>query len=56
MIGQLGMYFITVMIGLFVHGLITIPILFLLVVKRLPYRDILKMGQVLATAFGTGSR
>lgn len=56
MIGQLGMYFITVMIGLFIHGLGTVPLLFFLVLRRLPYRSISKMGQVLATAFGTGSR
>lgn len=56
MIGQLGMYFITVMVGLFVHGFATIPLLFFLVVRKLPYRSITKMGQVLATAFGTGSR
>ncbi|XP_037024504.1 excitatory amino acid transporter 1 [Bradysia coprophila] len=55
MVGQLGMYFITVMLGLLIHGLGTIPLLFFLVVRRLPYRDISKMGQVLATAFGTGS-
>lgn len=55
MVGQLGMYFITVMLGLFIHGLGTIPLLFFICVRRLPYRDISKMGQVLATAFGTGS-
>lgn len=56
MVGQLGMYFVTVMVGLAVHGFATIPLIFFLVVRRLPYRDITKMGQVLATAFGTGSR
>lgn len=56
MVGQLGMYFVTVLIGLFMHGFATIPLLFFIVVRRLPYRDIMKMGQVLATAFGTGSR
>lgn len=56
MVGQLGMYFLTVMIGLGVHGLVTIPLIFFICVRRFPYRDIAKMGQVLATAFGTGSR
>lgn len=56
MIGQLGMYFVTVLIGLFIHGFGTIPILFFLVLRKLPYRSISQMGQVLATAFGTGSR
>lgn len=51
----LGMYFITVMLGLLVHGFGTIAIIFFLVVKKLPYGYIAKMSQVLATAFGTGS-
>ncbi|CAH1718380.1 unnamed protein product [Chironomus riparius] len=54
-IGKLGKYFITVMFGLFVHGLGTIAIIFYIVVRKLPYGYILKMSQVLATAFGTGS-
>lgn len=54
-IGKLGKYFITVMFGLFVHGLGTIAVIFYIVVRKLPYGYILKMSQVLATAFGTGS-
>jgi len=54
-IGKLGKYFITVMFGLFIHGLGTIAIIFYIVVRKLPYGYILKMSQVLATAFGTGS-
>uniref|UniRef100_A0A6B2EB49 Amino acid transporter n=1 Tax=Phlebotomus kandelakii TaxID=1109342 RepID=A0A6B2EB49_9DIPT len=55
MIGQLGFYFLTVMLGLFLHGFGTIAVLFFLATKRLPYGYVAKMGQVLATAFGTGS-
>ncbi|XP_055688090.1 excitatory amino acid transporter 3 [Lutzomyia longipalpis] len=55
MIGQLGYYFMTVMLGLFLHGFGTIAVLFFLGTKRLPYGYVAKMGQVLATAFGTGS-
>lgn len=55
-IGQLGWYFVTVMIGLMVHGFGTIAIIFFLCVRKLPYGFVLKMSQVLATAFGTGSR
>lgn len=55
MIGQLGMYFMTVMLGLFLHGFGTIALMFFLIVKKLPYGYLAKMGQVLATAFGTGS-
>lgn len=56
MVGQLGMYFMTVMLGLFIHGLGTIPLIFFIACRQLPYRHLGKMGQVLATAFGTGSR
>lgn len=56
MIGQLGLYFITVLLGLFIHGLGTIPLIFFLACRKLPYKQMGQMGQVLATAFGTGSR
>lgn len=51
----LGLYFITVMLGLFIHGFGTIALLFFLATRELPYKYILKMSRVLATAFGTGS-
>jgi solute carrier family 1 (glial high affinity glutamate transporter), member 3 len=54
-IGQLSKYFMTVILGLFVHGFGTIAVIFFLVVRRLPYKYVLQMSQVLATAFGTGS-
>lgn len=56
MVGSLGMYFLTVMLGLIIHGFGTIPLIFFVVCRKLPYRYLPKMGQVLATAFGTGSR
>lgn len=55
-VGQLGWYFITVMIGLVLHGFGTISIIFFITTRQLPFGYIAKMGQVLATAFGTGSR
>ncbi|KAH8274118.1 hypothetical protein KR044_011110 [Drosophila immigrans] len=54
-IQSLGWYFITVMIGLFLHGFGTIAVIFFLGTRRMPYRFIAKLSQVLATAFGTGS-
>lgn len=54
-VGQLGKYFMTVLLGLFIHGFGTIAVIFFLVVRKLPYKYVLKMSQVLATAFGTGS-
>lgn len=52
---QLGWYFITVMLGLFLHGFGTIAIIFFFCTRRIPYGYVAKMSQVLATAFGTGS-
>ena len=55
-VGQLGWYFMTVMAGLFLHAFGSIAIIFFICCKKLPYRYITRMGQNLATAFGTGSR
>ncbi|KAI8420322.1 hypothetical protein MSG28_008849 [Choristoneura fumiferana] len=55
LVGRLGLYFMTVLLGLFLHGFGTLSILFILATKKLPCRYIGKMGQVMATAFGTAS-
>lgn len=55
-VGQLGWYFVTVMLGLVLHGFGTIAVLFFIATRQLPFGYIAQMGQVLATAFGTGSR
>ncbi|XP_031849207.1 excitatory amino acid transporter 1 isoform X1 [Nomia melanderi] len=54
-VAQLGMYFLTVLIGLFIHGFIVLPILYFLITKRNPYVYISNMAQALVTAFGTSS-
>lgn len=55
-IGQLGMYFMTVLLGLCVHGFIVLPIMYFIVTKKSPIKYVINMGQALATAFGTASR
>lgn len=55
-IGQLGMYFMTVLLGLCVHGFIVLPIMYFIVTKKSPIKYVVNMGQALATAFGTASR
>ncbi|XP_075218953.1 excitatory amino acid transporter 1-like [Lycorma delicatula] len=55
LVGQLGLYFMTVMIGLFIHGFIVLPIMFVVATHRLPFRFILNMSQAVITAFGTAS-
>jgi Na+/H+-dicarboxylate symporter len=55
-VGQLGMYFTTVLLGLFIHGFIVIPLYYSICTRKLPFRFIVNMSQALFTAFGTGSR
>jgi len=52
---SLGWYFLTVMMGLLIHGLIVLPLLYFLLVRELPFKFILNMTNALTTAFGTGS-
>ncbi|KAL1138026.1 hypothetical protein AAG570_009721 [Ranatra chinensis] len=55
MIGQLGLYFLTVLIGLFLHGLIVLPLIFFLATRVLPFTFLANMGQAYVTAFATAS-
>ena len=36
--GQLGLYFMTVLVGLFVHGFVVLPIIFTICTRQLPFR------------------
>ncbi|XP_043255652.1 excitatory amino acid transporter 1 isoform X1 [Colletes gigas] len=54
-VGQLGLYFVTVLLGLIIHGCGTLSVIFFICTRELPFRLLGKMGQVLATAFGTSS-
>jgi len=55
LLGQLGMYFITVLLGIFLHGFVVLVLIYMLVVRELPFRFIANISQPLATAFGTSS-
>jgi len=52
---SLGYYFATVIIGLGIHGLLVLPIIFSIVTRSLPFKYIGNMANALATAFGTAS-
>ncbi|MEW5994584.1 MAG: dicarboxylate/amino acid:cation symporter [Candidatus Zixiibacteriota bacterium] len=51
----LGMYSLTVILGLIVHAIITLPLILRFIGQRRPFPYFLNMGQALATAFTTAS-
>lgn len=53
--GQLGLYFMTVLIGLFFHGFVVLPIIFSVCTRTLPFKFIANMTNACTTAFGTAS-
>ncbi|XP_029286118.1 excitatory amino acid transporter 4 isoform X1 [Cottoperca gobio] len=53
--GQLGMYTMSVIVGLLIHGLFVLPLLYFLVTKKNPYIFIGGLLQALITALGTSS-
>ncbi|XP_063235007.1 excitatory amino acid transporter 1-like [Bacillus rossius redtenbacheri] len=55
MAGQLGWYFMTVVMGLFIHGAIMTPLYFAVICRKLPFRYMYNMAEAATTAFGTGS-
>lgn len=54
--GQLGMYTITVIIGLLIHGVLILPTLYFVITRQNPFIFIAGLLQALVTALGTSSR
>jgi len=54
-ITRLGLYFITVLLGLLIHSLITLPLAVKLLGKVNPFRHLKNMSTPLLTAFSTSS-
>lgn len=52
---QIGWYFSTVLVGLTIHALVTLPLIFWIVRRENPYRFLGHMSQALLTAFSTAS-
>ncbi|XP_025989590.2 excitatory amino acid transporter 1 isoform X1 [Solenopsis invicta] len=55
LVTQLGMYFLTVIIALLIHGFLVLPGLYFLCTKKNPYSYIWNIAEALITAFGTSS-
>ena len=53
---QLGMYMITVIIGLIIHGAIFLPSIYFVIVRKNPFTFFLGIFQAWITALGTASR
>lgn len=52
----LGMYFLTVMVGLGIQGFIILPLLYFSLTRQNPFTYIKHLGTAIITAFGTASR
>jgi len=53
--GQLGLYFMTVLIGLGLHGFVVLPVIYTICTRSLPFKFIANMTNAFTTAFGTAS-
>lgn len=52
---KLGMYLLTVSVGIFIHGFIFLPLVFLLITRKNPVVFIVHMMPAILTALGTSS-
>jgi Na+/H+-dicarboxylate symporter len=55
LVGGLGKYMATVLVGLGIHGLVVLPLILWLFGRRNPFRYLLNLGTPLLTAFSTAS-
>ena len=53
---EIGLYFTTVLLGLFIHGVIVLPLIYTIMTRSNPLKLVKAVLQALVTAFGTSSR
>lgn len=56
MMQRLGMYMLTVILGLFIHAFLTLSLVYFAATRKNPFIILRGVLQALVTAFGTGSR
>ena len=56
LIQQIGLYMVTVLLGLLIHGCILLPLLYMVLTRSNPLKLLRAIVQALLTAFGTSSR
>lgn len=56
LIQQIGLYMVTVLLGLLIHGCILLPLLYTVLTRSNPLKLLRAIVQALLTAFGTSSR
>lgn len=55
MLGSVGLYTVTVLSGILVHGFIVLPVIYLILTRRNPLLHVMNMIPALMTALGTSS-